>query len=76
MSHSRAGIRRNLPGSPFNVPETPAPPPVSYTPQDLVTHEKYGLGTIISVQEGIAVTVDFRSHRRWLSIPCAKMIRL
>jgi hypothetical protein len=76
MSTFRAGSRRNLPGSPFNVPEAPAPPAVSYAPQDLVTHDKYGLGAVVSVQEGIAVTVDFRSHTRRISIPCTKMTRL
>lgn len=76
MNRFRAGSRRNLPGSPFNVPETPASPAVRYAPQDRVTHDKYGLGTILSVEEGVAVTVDFGSHTRRISTPCAKMIKL
>jgi hypothetical protein len=76
MSRARAGPRRSLPGSPFNVPEAPACPAVRYVPQDQVTHDKYGLGTILSVEEGIAVTVDFGTHTRRISTPCLKMIKL
>ena len=76
MSHFRAGSRRNLPGSPFNVPEAPASPPVIYAPQDLVTHDKHGVGTVVSVEEGVAVTVNFRSHTQRFSLPCPKMTRL
>jgi hypothetical protein len=76
MSHARAGPRRSLPSSPFHVPEAPAPPVVRYLPQDRVTHDKYGLGTILSVEEGVAVTVDFGTHTRRVSTPCAKMIKL
>jgi len=49
---------------------------VRYLPQDRVTHDKYGLGTILSVEEGVAVTVDFGTHTRRVSTPCAKMIKL
>jgi hypothetical protein len=76
MSRIRAGTRRYLPGSPFNVPQAPAAPPVCYGPADQVTHDKYGLGTILTVEDGIAVTVDFGSHTQRISIPCAKMIKL
>ena len=76
MSNFRAEVRRNLPGSPFNVPEVPASPPVVYTPEDLVTHDKYGVGTVISVEQGIAVTVNFRSHTQRLNIPCTKLTKL
>jgi hypothetical protein len=76
MSRISAGSRRYLPGSPFNVLEEPAPPAVFYAPQDRVTHDKYGLGTILTVEEGIAVTVDFGSHTQRISIPCPKMIKL
>jgi hypothetical protein len=49
---------------------------VRYLPQDRVTHDKYGLGTILSVEEGVAVTVDFGTHTRRVNTPCAKMIKL
>jgi hypothetical protein len=76
MSRIHAGSRRSVPGSPFNVPEAPATPAVRYVPQDRVTHDRYGLGTVLSVEEGIAVTVDFGTHTRRVSTPCAKMIKL
>ncbi|HEX9355380.1 MAG TPA: hypothetical protein VF933_16385 [Streptosporangiaceae bacterium] len=76
MSRFRARPRRNLPGSPFNVAEAAASPAVRYAVQDRVTHDKYGLGTILSVEEGIAVTVDFGSHTQRISTPCVKMIKL
>jgi hypothetical protein len=76
MNRSRAGSRRYLPNSPFNVPEAPAAPAVQYVSRDRVTHDKYGLGTILSVEEGIAVTADFGSHTQRITLPCAKMIKL
>jgi hypothetical protein len=42
----------------------------------MVTHDKYGLGTVTGVEEGIAVRVDFGSHERRLSTPCAKLTKL
>jgi len=68
--------RRPLPNSPFNVPEADAPPAESYAVSDQVSHDKYGLGTIIGVEDGVSVIVDFRSHKQRLSTPCAKLIKL
>jgi hypothetical protein len=75
MTPNRAVVRRPLPGSPFNVP-TAAAPIECYAVNDMVTHDKYGLGTITGVEEGIAVRVDFGSHERRLSTPCAKLTKL
>jgi hypothetical protein len=67
--------RRYLPGSPFNVPiaEEPAE---SYEPRDLVSHDKYGLGSVLEVQGQDAIVVDFGTHRRWVSLPCARLVKL
>ena len=43
---------------------------------DQVTHDKYGLGTVTGVEEGIALLIDFGSHRMRISTPCAKLTKL
>ena len=75
MTPYRAVPRRQLPGSPFNVPVN-VEPADTYAVADLVTHDKYGLGTVTGVEEGIAVLVNFGSHERRLSTPCAKLTKL
>jgi hypothetical protein len=78
MNPYRGRSRRPLPGSPFNAAETVAPPPETerYSVNDKVTHDKYGLGTVIGVQEGVGVLVDFGSHKQGLKTPCAKLTKL
>ena len=76
MKPARAGPRRrNLPGSPFNVPviEEPAE---AYEQRDLVTHDKYGLGSVLSVEGQTAVLVDFGTQRVRVALPCAKLSKL
>jgi hypothetical protein len=77
MNQYRAVRRRPLPGSPFNGPDAAAPAePERYAVSDKVTHDKYGLGTVIGVEEGISVLIDFRSHKQLLRTPCAKLTKL
>jgi hypothetical protein len=78
MNPYRAPSRRPLPGSPFNAAETVVAPGEAerYSVDDKVTHDKYGLGTIIGVEEGATVLVDFGSHKRRLRTPCSKLIKL
>ncbi len=76
MKPTRAGPgRRYLPGSPFNVPviEEPAE---TYEPNDLVTHDKYGLGSVLDVEGETAVLVDFGTCRMRVALPCAKLFKL
>jgi len=40
-----------------------------------VTHDKYGLGRVISVQEE-ALVIDFDSRRVRIVLPCAKLAKL
>ena len=61
MTPDRAVSRRQLPGSPFNVPVSVVPVD-TYDVADLVTHDKYGLGSVTGVEEGVAVLVNFGSH--------------
>jgi hypothetical protein len=73
---TRAGSgRRYLPGSPFNVPVVAAPVE-TYERRDLVTHDKYGLGSVVDVEGETAVLVDFRTHRMRVALPCAKLFKL
>jgi hypothetical protein len=70
-----AAPRRYLPGSPFNVPviEEPAE---TYEPRDLVTHDKYGLGSVLEVDHQSYVLVDFGPSRVRVALPCAKLFKL
>lgn len=64
--------RRPLPHSPFNV--APPPPLVqNFALDDLVNHDQYGLGRVVSVEPEIAVTVDFHSTVRRFTIPDRKV---
>ena len=74
MKASRGAPRRHLPGSPFKPP-APAPPPEIFDVNDQVTHDKYGLGVVVGVDEG-AVLVDFRAHQQRIPLPCAKLTKL
>jgi hypothetical protein len=75
MKPSRAGPRRYLPGSPFNVPIA-ACPVETFALQDKVTHDKYGLGVVLGVEDDTAILVDFGTHRLRIRLPCAKLFKL
>ena len=74
MNSPRAAARRHLPGSPF-APPAPAPPAETFAVHDQVTHDKYGLGLILGVEDH-AVLVDFRPDHRRIPLPCAKLTPL
>jgi hypothetical protein len=74
MKASRATARRYLPGSPFSAPD-PVRPAETFAIHDQVTHDKYGLGIILGVEDH-AVLVDFRPHQRRIPLPCAKLTKL
>ena len=76
MTSFRAAPRRHLPGSPFNVPESAEPPVESYAVDDQVTHDKYGLGTVTYVEDGVALLIDFVSHKQRIKMPCRKLTKL
>lgn len=73
---TRAAARRYLPSSPFNVPATPPPPIENYEVDDRVAHDKYGLGTVIGVEDGTAVLVDFGTQRARILSPYPKLVKL
>jgi len=74
MKAPRAAARRYLPGSPFKPP-TPVRPAETFAVHDQVTHDTYGLGVILGVEDH-AVLVDFRPQQRRIPLPCAKLTKL
>ena len=74
MKAPRLPARRQLPGSPFNAPAPPAPAQ-TFADRDQVTHDKYGLGVILGVDDD-AVLVDFGPQQRRIPLPCAKLTKL
>ena len=75
MKPARAASRRILPGSPFNA--MPADPPVEqFTVRDRVTHDKYGLGWVVLIEDDDAVIVDFGSHKVRIVSPYARLTKL
>jgi hypothetical protein len=75
MKPARAATRRHLPTSPFGAAPA-APPAEQFAEQDQVTHDKYGLGRVISVQDDAALVIDFGQHRMRITMPCAKLAKL
>jgi hypothetical protein len=75
MKPARAATRRFLPTSPFG-PAPPAPPAEQFAEQDQVTHDKYGLGRVITVQDDAALIIDFGGRRMRIMMPCAKLAKL
>lgn len=75
MKPVRGATRRFLPGSPFN--NVPAYPPVErFDVQDQVTHDSYGLGRVLLVEDDTAVVVAFGSRRVRIMWPYAKLTKL
>ncbi|MER6675011.1 hypothetical protein [Streptomyces sp. NPDC000983] len=68
------GRRRHLPTSPFAAPV--APPTKHFEPGDQVTHDMYGLGRVIGVEDGVATLVDFGSTPVRVLSPYNKMTKL
>ncbi|WP_336204344.1 hypothetical protein [Nonomuraea sp. LPB2021202275-12-8] len=44
--------------------------------QDKVSHDKYGLGLVIGVEEDIAVLVDFGTETHRIIAPYPKLFKL
>jgi hypothetical protein len=74
MKPARAATQRFLPTSPFKPP--PAPPPAEqFAVQDRVTHDKYGLGRVMIVEDDTLV-IDFGTQQIRITTPCAKLTKL
>jgi hypothetical protein len=66
--------RKHLPTSPFSPPV--APIIEQYVLDDQVTHDKYGLGRIIRVEQSVAVIVDFGIQKIRIKAPYPKLFKL
>jgi hypothetical protein len=75
MNSASAGHRRYLPSSPFKPPPD-APPPEEFEVDDLVTHDKYGLGRVVLVEGDSAVVVDFAPRKVRITTPFTRMTKL
>jgi hypothetical protein len=75
MKPARASVRRHLPTSPFAA-APPAPPAEQFAEQDQVTHDKYGLGRVITVEDDAALVIDFGARRVRITMPCANLTKL
>lgn len=76
MKPTRAAARRYLPASPFNVPAAPPAPVEQFAVSDRVSHDTYGLGTVIKVEQDVAVLVDFGTQRARIVAPYPKLVKL
>lgn len=76
MKPEGAPQRRFLSTSPFNKPPAAEPPAEQYAVQDLVTHDRYGLGRVVAVEDAATLTVDFGSRLVRIQTPCSKMTKL
>jgi hypothetical protein len=73
---ARAATRRYLPGSPFNNIPQPVRHVEHYALHDRVTHDRYGLGVVIGVEEEVAVLVDFGTQQERITTPYTKLTKL
>jgi hypothetical protein len=73
---ARAVARRNFPGSPFNNLSAPVRQVEQYALHDQVTHDRYGLGVVIGVEEAVAVLVDFGTQQERITSPYSKLTKL
>ena len=76
MKPRTAVTRRPLPTSPFNKTPAEVAPVETYEVNDMVTHDRYGLGTVVSTEGDFAVVVNFGVDVRRIGLPNAKLTRL
>ncbi|MEV3856670.1 hypothetical protein AB0J38_20365 [Streptomyces sp. NPDC050095] len=66
--------KRHLPTSPFKAPVAAALK--HFEAGDQVTHDVYGLGRVVSVEDGTAALVDFGATQMRILSPYTKMTKL
>jgi hypothetical protein len=73
MKPRSAAQRRHLPNSPFKVQAEPTIE--QFAVNDRVSHDKYGLGRVVS-REDAAVIVDFGANQVRIASPFHKLTKL
>lgn len=73
MTSSTAN-RRVLPSSPFQP--TAQEPAEKFAVDDLLTHDRYGLGRVVGLGADTKVYVDFGSGVQTITLPNSKVTRL
>lgn len=76
MKPRTAVTRRPLPTSPFNKNPAEVAPAETYAVDDMVTHDRYGLGTVVATEGDHAVVVNFGVDTRRIGLPNPKLSRL
>ncbi|MFB4268835.1 hypothetical protein [Nonomuraea sp. GTA35] len=76
MRRTSPAARRRPPGSPFNTPEIPPAPIEQFAAGDRVSHDKYGLGRVLAVDQDDAVLIDFGAATYRIASPYAKLVKL
>lgn len=66
--------RRHLSSSPFPPPAEVDHP--TYAVGDRVCHDTFGLGRVIGVEGKIAVSIDFGSFTRRVTLPASRLSAL
>lgn len=66
--------RRRLPSSPFLPPVEVDHP--TYAVGDRVCHDTFGLGRVIGLEGTIAVSIDFGSFTRRVTLPASRLSAL
>jgi hypothetical protein len=64
-----------MPTSPFGALPLSLPAE-QFAVHDQVTHDKYGLGRVISVDDDTLLIIDFGPRRVRVTMPCAKLTKL
>lgn len=67
---------RILSTSPFNRPPAEPVEPEVYSVDDRVSHDKYGVGSVVRLDGTIAVIVDFGAETRRIEVRSPKLTRL
>lgn len=66
--------RDHLASSPFAPPAEVDHP--TYSVGERVCHDTFGLGTVINVESTIAVSIDFGSFTRRITLPASRLFAL
>lgn len=66
--------RKHLSSSPFRPPAEESHP--TYAMGERVCHDTFGLGRVVGVEGSIAVSIDFGSSTRRVTLPASRLAAL